>query len=97
MTSATAPARARARSTPAPQARRQLRAQALAAERLDPATWQVTRGRQPHVVGPGGCDCADRAIRGPTCKHELAVMLSRCDPALRAAVHAALIPPEPAP
>ena len=80
-----------------PLAARLVRALALEVVALEPGMWRVDGGQAFHLVGPAGCDCPDRAIRGPTCKHELAVMLFRCDPALRAAVHAALIPQEPAP
>jgi hypothetical protein len=70
-----------------PAAARLVRALELEVLPLGLDAWRVTGGAGSHLVTMStGCDCPDRAMRGPTCKHELAVMLGRADPELRAAV-----------
>ena len=53
----------------------------LDVEGVGPGHYKVTGGAEPHTVQkqPDGwrCDCIDYAVRGPGCKHTLAVKL-RC-------------------
>jgi hypothetical protein len=88
MTAATAPAPPRSGPRLPAQAARLVRALALEVVALGPDAWRVTGGAGEHVVDVAGCDCADARIRGPGCKHGLAVLLIRCAPELRLAVAA---------
>jgi hypothetical protein len=61
------------------------RALALSVECWPDGRYLVEGGSLPHVVSESGsCDCYDARIRGPDCKHVLAIRLQRGDePLLR--------------
>lgn len=60
------------------------RAVHLTAAPLGNGAWGVSGGAARHVVTGESCDCADHAMHGGPCKHQLAVALEALDADVRA-------------
>ena len=63
----------------------------LKCETLGGEAYLVTSDSSGHLVSELGCDCVDRRIRGPNCKHEIAVRLHALDDEIKTALRV-LIP-----
>ena len=74
------------------------RAVHLDCERMTPDTFRVSGGSMDHLVavaaGGAHCDCMDSSVRGPGCKHELAVRLHAGDSEVVLALRKLIAPPK---
>ena len=69
----------------------------LDCQRVKPDVWLVSGAAADHTVevvaGGVRCGCMDSTVRGPGCKHELAVRLHAGDPEVVLALRRLVAPP----
>ena len=65
---------------------------------MTPSSFRVSGGAMDHIVavvkGEVHCDCIDSSVRGPGCKHELAVRLHAGDSDAVLALRKLVAPPK---